>query len=863
MAATIKIKSSGLSADRETKSRYTLTVTATNAAGETITEKVVVKIANVNETPILITALADQSIDEDSAFSYTIDTDAFIDVDAGDSLTYAVTLSDNLQEDYQIEAGNTHTCAIDDNGVHCWGHNNYGQTDVPTNLVNPLAIEAGLYHTCALDDNGVHCWGNNGFEQTNVPTVVNPVAVSAGGYYTCVLDENGLHCWGQNSDGQTNVPTVVNPVAVSAGQDHTCVLDDNGVRCWGYNKYGQTDVPTNLVNPVAIEAGNFHTCVLDDNGVHCWGDNPDGRTNVPNNLSNPVAVSAGEAHTCALDDNGVQCWGKNSDGQTNVPTDLVNPVAVSAGGTHTCVLDDNGVNCWGGDNFEQIEVPTDLQFDRDDQALNSWLSFNTSTRTFSGTPLNANVGDITIKVFATDGSAATVSDTFTITVANTNDAPTGVALSSTTFDEKEAGAVVGTLTTTDEDNIHGDTHTYTLSGNDADSFEIVNNQLKLKDSVTADFENKSSYYVTVIATDASGSTTSQTFTLNVYRHTYTKIADIVSNHNWDIFGQGFVTENIRDYPHTYFCGFCDYAGEGANNLDISFLQDGITNFQFEYSGITQTHKEEFTYILDFNESNTYPYYIYETDESEPSYVMSIVSFSEFESRFLTAVPDYLAIEGIDYSNLVFMEIDQFNVPKMFPADSGERLWRIPSAYGIFTKSVDMPTNGTKSRTFKTLAHYYESIMATSGGLVTSHIGYDYVFQGDGDLNFDFNNQTLDGQIKFTKPWFYGDFTDTSGGFTGNAENQIQYGLGQYNFNIKNGKIVGNSFTADLEWGTSNPTECLNCLSGSIKGHFFGPNGNEFAATFMIEWQDLNKNSPDANIFGDRFYILGSLLGFPE
>ena len=43
---TLKLKSD-LSADYETQSRYTLTVTATNSAGETVTEKVVVKVANV------------------------------------------------------------------------------------------------------------------------------------------------------------------------------------------------------------------------------------------------------------------------------------------------------------------------------------------------------------------------------------------------------------------------------------------------------------------------------------------------------------------------------------------------------------------------------------------------------------------------------------------------------------------------------------------------------------------------------------------------------------------------------------------------------------------------------------------------
>jgi hypothetical protein len=60
----------------------------------------------------------------------------------------------------------------------------------------------------------------------------------------------------------------------------------------------------------------------------------------------------------------------------------------------------------------------------DGSALPTWLSFNAGTRTFSGTPANGDVGSITVKVTATDGSSASVSDEFTVTVANTNDAPT-------------------------------------------------------------------------------------------------------------------------------------------------------------------------------------------------------------------------------------------------------------------------------------------------------------------------------------------------------------------------------------------------------------------------------------------------------
>ena len=81
--STLKLKSD-VSADYETQSSYTLTVTATNSAGETVTEKVVVRIANVNETPVLATAITDQSDAEDSALSFTIPITTFTDED-GDS----------------------------------------------------------------------------------------------------------------------------------------------------------------------------------------------------------------------------------------------------------------------------------------------------------------------------------------------------------------------------------------------------------------------------------------------------------------------------------------------------------------------------------------------------------------------------------------------------------------------------------------------------------------------------------------------------------------------------------------------------------------------------------------------------------
>ena len=61
----------------------------------------------------------------------------------------------------------------------------------------------------------------------------------------------------------------------------------------------------------------------------------------------------------------------------------------------------------------------------DDSALPSWLGFAAATRTFSGTPQAADVGTVSVKVTASDGTDS-VSDTFDIVVnvAGTNNAPT-------------------------------------------------------------------------------------------------------------------------------------------------------------------------------------------------------------------------------------------------------------------------------------------------------------------------------------------------------------------------------------------------------------------------------------------------------
>jgi len=75
--------------------------------------------------------------------------------------------------------------------------------------------------------------------------------------------------------------------------------------------------------------------------------------------------------------------------------------------------------------FADVDVGDSLTYST--SVLPAWLSFDALSRTFSGTPLNGDVGSINVSVTATDLAGASVSDVFAITVGNINDAPTGTA----------------------------------------------------------------------------------------------------------------------------------------------------------------------------------------------------------------------------------------------------------------------------------------------------------------------------------------------------------------------------------------------------------------------------------------------------
>ena len=125
----------------------------------------------------------------------------------------------------------------------------------------------------------------------------------------------------------------------------------------------------------------------------------------------------------------------------------------------------------------------------------------------------------TVTVRVTDSGGLTHDESITVNVNDLNDAPTAITPTSFALNENvdtSSGTSVGTFATTDPDS--GETFTYSiLGGPDAANFSIggaLNDELILTDGVL-DFENKSSYTVTVRVTDSGGLTHDESITVNV------------------------------------------------------------------------------------------------------------------------------------------------------------------------------------------------------------------------------------------------------------------------------------------------------------------------------------------------------------
>ena len=155
----------------------------------------------------------------------------------------------------------------------------------------------------------------------------------------------------------------------------------------------------------------------------------------------------------------------------------------------------------------------------DGSRLPAWLTFNATTRTFSGTPANGDVGNLNVAVTATDAGGLSVSSSFALNVANVNDAPVLAAPLSDQITQQGQSFNFGIPVSTfnDADIVHGDTLTYsaTLADGSALPTWLAFDAITQTFSGTPANGDVGNLNLTVIAADNGGLSTSNTFALNV------------------------------------------------------------------------------------------------------------------------------------------------------------------------------------------------------------------------------------------------------------------------------------------------------------------------------------------------------------
>ncbi|WP_422019786.1 cadherin domain-containing protein [Pyruvatibacter mobilis] len=509
----LKLKD-GVSLDHEAADTISLDVTTTDAGGLSRTETFTISVSDENEVATDI-ALDNNSVTENAAGA-VVGNLSTTDPDAGDSHSY--TVSDNrfevvdgqlkLKDGVSLDHEAADTISLDVTTTDAGGLSRTETFTISVGDENEVATDI------ALDNNSV---------------AENAAGAVVGNLSTTDPDAGDTHTYAVSDDrfevvdGQLKLK---DGVSLDHEAADTISLDVTTTDAGGLSRTETFTIAVDDENEVATDIA------LDNNSV---AENAAGAVVGTLTTTDP---DAGDTHTYAVSDDRFEVV----DGQLK----LKDGVSLDHEAADTISLDVTTTDAGGLSRTETFtisvgdenEVATDIALDNSSVAENdvgAVVGTLTTTDPDAGDTHTYAVSDdrfevvdgqlklkdgvsldqeetasIDIEVTSTDAGGLSRTETFTVAVTDTNEGPTDIALDNTSVAENAAGAVVGTLTTTDPD--AGDTHTYAVSD---DRFEVVDGQLKLKDGVSLDHEAADTISLDVTTTDAGGLSRTETFTISV------------------------------------------------------------------------------------------------------------------------------------------------------------------------------------------------------------------------------------------------------------------------------------------------------------------------------------------------------------
>ncbi len=535
----------------------TLKVIATDSSGLSASQTFALDIANINDAPEVGIVLNDQQTQAGQSWQYAIPTGAFTDIDVGDVLTYSATLADGsaLPNWLTFDAVTGIFSGTPPSGASTSLNLKVTATDLAgasVDQVFALNVEHNNHAPAVGAAIGVQQSEQDSTWQFAIPVDAFTDADGDALIYSATLaDGSALPNWlifnastgsftgtpGNSDVGNLTLKVIAtDPSGLSASQNFTLdianindapevgiVIGDQQTQAGQAWQYA---MPAGAF--IDIDAGDvlsYSAMQADGSALPSWlnfdaatgtfsGTSPSGAS-----ASLSLKVTATDLAGASVD----QVFALNVEHNNRAP----------AVGT--------AINAQQGeqDSMWQFAIPsgafTDADGDTltynatlaDGSALPGWITFDASTGSFSGTPGNSDVGNLTLKVIATDPSGLSASQKFTLDIANINDAPeVGIVLND---QQTQAGQswqyAIPTGAFTDID--VGDVLTYSAIQADGSAlpnwltFDTANGIF----SGTPPSGASTSLNLKVTATDLAGASVDQVFALNV-EHTGTPVFTI-------------------------------------------------------------------------------------------------------------------------------------------------------------------------------------------------------------------------------------------------------------------------------------------------------------------------------------------------
>ncbi|WOF72519.1 putative Ig domain-containing protein [Parvibaculaceae bacterium PLY_AMNH_Bact1] len=428
----------------------------TDLSGARTTSYFSLEVLNVNDAPIAVGTLTDQSLIEDSAFSYVLPAELFSDADAGDSFVLSAEQADgsdlpawlSFDAASRTLSGTPGNAAVGTLSVSLVATDLSGATafigvDLTVSNANDApVVEAGIASFSIQEDADFNfSLPADAFSDVDLGDVLT--------YSVAMADGSSVPAWlsfdaaaGTLSGTPTNNDLGDVTLTVTATDIEGATAATN----FTVTVLNTNDAPTtvsSLTNQTAVEDTSFSYTVpavlfedVDVGDTLTLSARLAGGGVLPDWLSFDAAtgefsgtpangnVGSIDIELVATDSEGAQAFHPFSLSIANV-----NDAPIVVQGVSDTNVDAGEVLSLAMPvpTFQDIDVGDSLTLSAtmaDGAALPSWLIFDASTGTFSGTPTTQDIGSLNLLVQATDGSGASASTGFALNVMQPNRAPT-------------------------------------------------------------------------------------------------------------------------------------------------------------------------------------------------------------------------------------------------------------------------------------------------------------------------------------------------------------------------------------------------------------------------------------------------------